>query len=78
MKAIQYQAYGSYEENRLVELDCPKPKDARSGSVPDRGSPIRPGIDAGIALWKSYRTLIEPSYYPYHRLIVWHPPSWRN
>ena len=27
MKAIQYQAYGSYEENRLVEVDCPKPKD---------------------------------------------------
>jgi len=28
MKAIQYQAYGSYEENRLVEVDCPKPKDS--------------------------------------------------
>ena len=27
MKAIQYQAYGSYEENRLVEVDRPKPKD---------------------------------------------------
>jgi NADPH:quinone reductase-like Zn-dependent oxidoreductase len=27
MKAIQFQAYGSYEENRLVEVDCPKPKD---------------------------------------------------
>ena len=28
MKAIQYQAYGSYEENRLVEVDRPKPKDS--------------------------------------------------
>src|SRR5262245_61457358 len=27
MKAIQYQAYGGYEENRLVEVDPPKPKD---------------------------------------------------
>ena len=26
MKAIQYQAYGSYEENRLVELERPVPK----------------------------------------------------
>ena len=30
MKAIQYQAYGSYEENRLVEVDRPKPKDGEA------------------------------------------------
>ena len=28
MKASQYQAYGGYEENRLVEVDRPKPKDS--------------------------------------------------
>jgi hypothetical protein len=64
----------------LAARDCqsiPTIGCARSGSLPDRGSPIRSRIDAGIALWKSYRTLIEPSY-PYHRLIVWHPPSWGN
>src|SRR5499427_10318950 len=27
MKAIQYRAYGGYQENRVVELDCPQPKD---------------------------------------------------
>jgi NADPH:quinone reductase-like Zn-dependent oxidoreductase len=27
MKAIQYQAYGGYQENRLVEVDRPQPKD---------------------------------------------------
>lgn len=27
MKAIQYQAYGSYQENRLVDVDRPQPKD---------------------------------------------------
>jgi len=26
-KAIQYSAYGNYEENRLVELDRPQPSD---------------------------------------------------
>jgi NADPH:quinone reductase-like Zn-dependent oxidoreductase len=29
MKAIQYQAYGGYEENRLVELHRPQPKDGQ-------------------------------------------------
>src|SRR5579859_1050211 len=27
MKAIQYSAYGSYEENRLVDLERPSPKE---------------------------------------------------
>ena len=27
MKAIQYRAYGGYQENRVVELERPQPKD---------------------------------------------------
>lgn len=28
MKAIQYRAYGSYQENHVVDVERPQPKDA--------------------------------------------------